>query len=115
MATDKGITSPFERVQDVATRKQPDMRNRAYFLCEFTNKLIYMINLIQKEKCTLENINPTMDLHEIELTFAEVSEIFYKVFKQNQITMNQLVALSIGDLNIGDFIIDNDRDNGVEK
>lgn len=116
ISTAQGITSPFERVQDVATRKTPDIRNRAYFLSEFTNKLIYMIELIQKEKCMLENTNSTMDLSALESRFREVSEIFYRLFMQNQMTMNQLVALSIGDLNIGDFNLDIlNKDNGVEK
>ena len=116
MATDKGITSPFERVQDVATRKTPDVRNRAYFLSEFTNKLIYMIELIQKQKCTLENTNPTMDLSTLDSKFKEVSEKFYNIFRGTQMTMKQLVALSIGDINIGDFNLDIlNKDNGVEK
>ena len=40
IATSDGITTPYDRVQDVATRKKPDIRNRGYFLSEFSNKVL---------------------------------------------------------------------------
>lgn len=72
MATDKGITTPYDRVQDVATRKTPDPRNRAYFLSEFTNKLLEVMN------SSAPISNARMSIEEADKKFKKVSEVFYR-------------------------------------
>ena len=91
MATDRGITSPYDRVQDVATRKSPDLKNRGYFLSEFTNKLIYVIGRVNgNENYELDNVNPLMNLEELTLKFKETSEVFHNIFT-SKISINNLV------------------------
>ena len=82
MATDKGITSPYERVEDVATRKTPDIRNRAYFLSEFTNKLVYIISRMNNKNNIEDELNPLMNIEEINYRFKEISQIFYETYNQ---------------------------------
>lgn len=72
MATDKGITTPYDRVQDVATRKTPDPRNRAYFLSEFTNKLLDVMN------STAPISNARMSIEEADERLKKVSAAFYR-------------------------------------
>lgn len=86
MATDKGITSPYDRVQDVATRKKPDVRNRGYFLSEFTNKLISIMKRVQKGN--YEEINPLMDSKLIDEKFKSVSETFFEMFSNEKVQTN---------------------------
>ncbi len=72
MATDRGITTPYDRVQDVATRKTPDPRNRSYFLAEFTNKLLDVMN------STAPISNARMTIAEADERLKKVSSAFYK-------------------------------------
>ena len=80
MTTDKGILPPHERIKDIATRREIDPTNRGYFLAEFTNTLIDIINKVNNTN--LEYIKATKDikLEEIETYFSKVSEIFYTAY-----------------------------------
>lgn len=103
MATDRGITSPYERVQDVATRKTPDVRNRGYFLSEFTNKLIYVINSIENYSKE-DRVNPLMDPKELETKFKEVSQDFFEMFsKERTISIKDLVSYAIADVRLSEM------------
>ena len=72
MATDKGITTPYDRVYDVATRKTPDPKNRSYFLSEFTNKLLEVM------QSDAPRSNALMSIREADERFKKVSGVFYK-------------------------------------
>ncbi|MBR3887890.1 MAG: HDIG domain-containing protein [Clostridia bacterium] len=72
MATDKGITTPYDRVLDVATRKTPDPKNRAYFLSEFTNELLEVM------QSSAQRSNSLMSIEEADKRLKKVSSIFYK-------------------------------------
>lgn len=103
MATDRGITSPYDRVQDVATRKTPDVRNRGYFLSEFTNKLIYVINSIENYSKE-DRVNPLMDPKELETKFKEVSQDFFEMFsKERTISIKDLVSYAIADVRLSEM------------
>lgn len=98
MATDRGITSPYDRVQDVATRKSPDLKNRGYFLSEYINILIYVMEKVKgNESSELNNANALMDLETLNLKFKEVSEKFYTLFKSLENNSPKVTPKSIAD------------------
>lgn len=80
MATDKGILPPHERIKDIATRRQIDPTNRGYFLSEFTNTLIDIIN--KENNTNLSHIKATknISLEQIENYFIKISKIFYTTY-----------------------------------
>ena len=95
MATDSGIVSPYDRVQDVATRKKPDVKNRGYFLSEFTNKLMKVLKIV-KSDYLIEEVNPLMDLEELNSRFAKVSQEFYDAYlNQRTKSMKDLLKEAI--------------------
>ena len=84
IATDKGIVSPFERIEDIATRKKPDMKNRAYFIAEFTNKLNeFMAKVYKNKSIQMENIKASKDisLEQIMTKFKLVSDNFFDEYQ----------------------------------
>ena len=102
MATDKGIVSPFDRVQDVATRKEPDIRNRRYFLSEFTNKLIYAMKKVNGEKYSGEKLSPLMDLDTINSIFKKVSQSFYEMLLgERNIPINKAIVIGTSRKTVG--------------
>lgn len=72
MATDKCVTTPYDRVYDVATRKEPDPKNRAYFLSEFTNKLLEVMH------SGAPRSNALMSIKDADERLKRVSNKFYK-------------------------------------
>ena len=88
MSTDRGIVSPFDRIEDIATRKKPDIKNRAYFIAEFSNKLNEYITKINKTKSVNIKIikaDHKSSLEHIMLQFKKVSDRFFKEYKENVI------------------------------
>ena len=84
MATDKGIVSPFDRIEDIATRKKLDVKNRAYFMAEFTNKLNEFMGKAYKNNSRNEEpIKATKDvsLEQIMKKFKTVSDEFFEEYK----------------------------------
>ena len=84
MATDKGIVSPFDRIEDIATRKKLDVKNRAYFIAEFTNKLNEFMGKVYKNNSKNEEpIKATKDvsLEQIMKKFKTVSDEFFEEYK----------------------------------
>ena len=94
MATDKGILSPKERIDDIATRRVIDPTNRGYFLADITNTLINILKRINLVDDNVKYIkaNKNTSLEEIQNYFDQVSKYFFNVFsniesnkKQNKI------------------------------
>lgn len=94
MATDKGILSPKDRIDDIATRRVIDPTNRGYFLSDITNVLIDILkklNLIKDDTAYIKSDNNT-SLVDIQNYFNIISEYFFNNFcnleypkKQNQL------------------------------
>ncbi len=87
MATSDGIVSPYDRVQDIATRRTLDPTNRGYFLAEFTNKLVEVLketgaeipeNMQSEIKAT-----PDVTIEDLNEKFKDVSDVFFDYYKEN--------------------------------
>ncbi len=85
MATSNGIVSPYERIEDIATRRTLDPTNRGYFLAEFTNKLVEFLKETGRnvpEEISKEiKATPDVSIDEINNRFKKVSDIFYEHYK----------------------------------
>lgn len=81
MATDRGIVSPAERIEDIATRKTPDPRNRNYFLSEFINKMREMLAKTGKND-EFQPIDYRLSDVEIKKMFEETSKRFFSTYKE---------------------------------
>lgn len=84
MATEKGIVSPYDRIVDIATRREIDPVNRAYFLASLTNTLIYILKRINLIAEDTEYIiaNENTSLVQIETRFKQISDYFYTIYMQ---------------------------------
>lgn len=87
MATSDGIVSPYDRVQDIATRRTLDPTNRGYFLAEFSNKLIEVLKEtgaeIPESMQSEIKATPDVTIDELNEKFKEVSDIFFDYYKEN--------------------------------
>lgn len=87
MATSDGIVSPYDRIQDIATRRTLDTTNRGYFLAEFTNKLVEFLK--ESGAKVPENMSedlratPDISIDELNEKFREVSDVFFEYYKEN--------------------------------
>lgn len=82
MATDRGIVSPAERVADVATRKEPDPKNRNYFLSEFINKMNSV--LLKTGKITeFHEVDASLGDEKIKEIFDETSSKFFESYRES--------------------------------
>lgn len=87
MATSKGIVSPSERIDDIATRRNnlDESPNRSYFLAEFTNKLIEVLKKMEGKipENMQSEIKASKDvtLEQIKYKFEKTSELFYAHYK----------------------------------
>ena len=91
MATSYGTTSPYERVLDIATRTEPDPKNRNYFKVEFSNLMLYFLAKAKEIEYQGEpKIKLTMTDYEIEEIFYETSNIFANYY--NKISSTKLVS-----------------------
>ncbi len=87
MATSKGIVSPMERLNDIATRREIDPVNRGYFLAEFTNTLNVLGRRIEQtdgvgESAFDQNLyffREGMTIEEITYRLTAASTAFYKL------------------------------------
>ena len=84
IATNYGITSPLERVNDIATRRPniDNAPNRKAFLIAFYNLLKSIILKIDKN-INLPDISTDYDLGTIKLYFEMMSKIFYSLYTEN--------------------------------
>lgn len=92
MATSDAIVSPYERIEDIATRRKIDPTNRRYFLAELTNILI---DLLKRINCFEEDFphikaNKDTSQEEIELSFKVISLYFYETYLELTTKNNQL-------------------------
>ncbi len=81
MATDRGITMPKERIDDIATRRPgiDNSLNRKYFYVSFYNLLVNYINRLSNDvKYTLVNYND-ITLEEIKESFKVISKEIYDI------------------------------------
>lgn len=86
MATSYAIVSPAERIADIATRRKLDPTNRSYFLAEFTNKLVEMLEKMGG-KVPDDMKKPVkaakgVTLEEITTQFERVSEVFFDEYQK---------------------------------
>lgn len=97
MATSFAIVSPYDRIQDIATRRTLDPTNRGYFLAEFTNKLVDFMRKTGAEisEDMPNDIKATTDvsLDELNETFKNVSDKFWKFYKEN-ISLDKKIPLT---------------------
>jgi len=80
MATAKGITTPYERVNDIATRKKIDPKNRNYFKILFINMMIYFIQKINHVNLKKLELNINITNEEIDSIFFHVSNMFFELY-----------------------------------
>ena len=87
MATSQGIVSPYDRIADIATRRKLDSTNRGYFLAEFSNTLVDILEKTGGKipETVKEPIKatPNLNIEEINERFKAVSDIFYTHYKSN--------------------------------
>lgn len=88
MATDRGIVSPAERIDDIATRKTPDSKNRNYFLSEFINKMSEMLVKIGKID-EFQPIDARLEDTKIKELFEDTSKIFFESYKESKKIFDQ--------------------------
>lgn len=84
MATEKGVLSPYDRICDIAKRREIDLTNRGYFLSEFTNTLINLLkrmDLIDKNTDYIK-CGEDVELSYIEDRFKQISKYFYVIYIQ---------------------------------
>ena len=88
MATSRGIATPLERIDDIATRRPgiDDSPNRKYFYVSFYNLLVGYINKVYKSnKYDFINYNE-VTLEEVKEQFKTISDEIYNI--QNNKTDN---------------------------
>ncbi len=84
MATDKGIVSPKERIEDIATRKMPDPKNRNYFLSSFINKMNEVLKKAGKID-KFEAVSSSLEDEEIIKLFEQTSKIFFDKYNEERV------------------------------
>ena len=86
MATSTEIVSPYDRLADIATRRNSDDTNRGYFLATFTNKLIELLrelNLVIPNELSEEiKAAKGVSLDFINQRFKKVSDFFFEAYKK---------------------------------
>lgn len=93
MAASYGITSPYERVSDIATRTTPDPRNRNYFKAEFSNLMLYFLARTKQIEYPGElKAKPETTEADLEQIFYNVSTLFSDYY--NTISPTKLVSKS---------------------
>ena len=84
MAKSDGITSPYDRMMDVYSRKTPDPRNSPFFKVCFINSLNSLMHTItQKEEYASPlNITDVDSLEELDESLKKVSTTFMSMYKE---------------------------------
>ena len=76
MATSEGIKSPYERIQNIYSKRTPDPRNSSFFKVCVINSLIRFISDINEEEYTPINIRDINSTEEIDNLLLKVSDSF---------------------------------------
>jgi len=86
MATDKGIVSPKERIEDIATRRVIDPTNRGYFLANITNTFITILQTMDLLNKDIQFIydDENTSIESITTYFNQVSNYFFDNFSNMQ-------------------------------
>ena len=90
MAMSSGITSPYERVKDIYTRKIPDSKNSPFFkVCLINTLRKYMYSVTHEDKyIELYNITNISDIESIFInTSNEFMQIYNNLVNNNSKTM----------------------------
>ena len=84
MAMSSNITSPYERLQDVYSRRKPDSRNSSFFKVCFINNMNRIICSIKnnKEDFKLLNINELRSEEELEDLLVKTSNDFMDIYRK---------------------------------
>ena len=84
MAMSSNITSPYERLQDVYSRRKPDSRNSSFFKVCFINNMNRIICSIKnnKEDFKLLNINELRSEEELEDLLVKTSNDFMETYNR---------------------------------
>lgn len=102
VATSNGIVSPYERIEDIATRRKLDPINRGYFLAEFTNQLVEILretggnissDLAEEIKAT-SNIS----IDEIKERLKKVSDLFFEHYKKEICLKQNFAKVSVQEI-----------------
>ena len=79
MATSERIVSPYERVQDILSRRSPDIDSKKYFLSKLVNKLIEFLQEM-KVDIIYDGATPTDSLETLDSRFKVVSDAFFNTY-----------------------------------
>ncbi len=93
MAMSKGITSPYDRMMDVYTRRKPDSRNNAFFKVCFINALNSMMYSITKDENfnIVYNIKEFNSSKEIDELLLNTSNSFMDIYNEKIMIKKQLL------------------------
>ncbi len=82
MAMSSGITSPYERLKDIYSRRDPDSRNSSFFKICFINTLNEIMSYITKNTNYLVkyNINDFQNKEDIDKLLINTSNKFMEVY-----------------------------------
>ena len=91
MATSTGITTPYNRVTDIATRKPIDPKNRKFFLASFCNTMLEILQQsgeIEQTPNLKIKATPNISLEEMDQIFFDISNQFTDFY--NKISDNKI-------------------------
>ena len=76
MSTSEGIKTPFERIQNIYSKREPDPRNSLFFKVCVINSLISFISNIKEEEYTPINSKDINSIEEIDNILLKESDSF---------------------------------------
>lgn len=94
-ATDKGVVTVYDRLKDIATRRELDPTNREFFLLKLINGMTYILSEMQVEipKEIISNIpKPGAGIEFAEESIRQLSEVLYQHY--NKLVENKRTAPS---------------------
>lgn len=94
-ATDKGVVLVYDRLKDIATRRELDPTNREFFLLKLINGMTYILGEMQVEvpKEIIENLpKPGAGIVRAEDSIRQLSDVLYQHY--NKVIENNRIMLS---------------------
>ena len=94
-ATGKGVVTVYDRLKDIATRRELDPTNREFFLLKLINGMTYILGEMKVEipKEIIVNIpKPGAGIESAEESIRQLSEVFYQHY--NKLIENKRIASS---------------------
>lgn len=83
LATSDGIKSPYERVQNIYSKRTPDPRNSSFFKVCVINSFSNFISNIKETEYQPINIKNIKSVEEIDKLLKEVSDSFVDIYLNN--------------------------------